>query len=511
MTEPNHNSVEIEFERSANRHMLRSLTYIGVLIVIIWILTMLHIFIVDKTLMSFSCAIALVIIAIPHFICKWAGMDKGWIKYLILSSISLAIIIMGTALTYHVVIAFSLPILYAAQYRSQTPLVATYFVLVVGLYISVMGGYYVGLCDANMLLLTTGQSSIYVNIINSGAFSELVINPNPWVTLPLFFVLPRAMILWVFLMVTRFVVQERSQNAVRINELHIESETDKFTRLYNKSKFEQMVDSYYPQVNNVGVIFWDINNLKVVNDTYGHVQGDWIIGLLAGYIYSATDNRRRGYRIGGDEFVMIVENPKKVELESIVSGVAEMIAKGNDRSRVKLFAASGYAQGPGSRIHELIRQADEKMYETKHLMEADKNAGNEAGNDFINDTLFIEFASMSSKRFSFVCNLNTGEAIWSGNSVDFFGLEGVRTDSFINNCMAAIHPDDMKIFEDHVAAVHAGATSEYRHMLHIRNKDGEYVLMKCRGKVFVAEDGLTRYYMGSMTIMDEQEAASSNW
>ena len=41
-----------------------------------------------------------------------------------------------------------------------------------------------------------------------------------------------------------------------------------------------MVSMYYPNVNNITVIFWDLNNLKIINDTYGHEYGDKALSAL---------------------------------------------------------------------------------------------------------------------------------------------------------------------------------------------------------------------------------------
>ena len=61
-----------------------------------------------------------------------------------------------------------------------------------------------------------------------------------------------------------------------------------------------MVSMYYPNVNNITVIFWDLNNLKIINDTYGHEYGDKALSALASVLYAHSDEQcRRVYRFGG--------------------------------------------------------------------------------------------------------------------------------------------------------------------------------------------------------------------
>ena len=111
-----------------------------------------------------------------------------------------------------------------------------------------------------------------------------------------------------------------------------------------------MVSMYYPNVNNITVIFWDLNNLKIINDTYGHEYGDKALSALASVLYAHSDEQcRRVYRFGGDEFVMIIDNPHDGEADRIIS------------------SAVGIASGNGSDIIEIVKNADSAMYADKQL------------------------------------------------------------------------------------------------------------------------------------------------
>ena len=89
-----------------------------------------------------------------------------------------------------------------------------------------------------------------------------------------------------------------------------------------------MVSMYYPNVDNITVIFWDLNNLKIINDTYGHEYGDKALSALASVLYAHSDEQcRRVYRFGGDEFVMIIDNPHDGEADRIISAVKDELVK----------------------------------------------------------------------------------------------------------------------------------------------------------------------------------------
>ena len=84
---------------------------------------------------------------------------------------------------------------------------------------------------------------------------------------------------------------------------------DDMTGLYNKNKLLDDLEKPKEPDRKVAVIYWDVNQLKFVNDTYGHGKGDRLIARIAGTIRlaAANDNDNvRVYRYGGDEFIMII-------------------------------------------------------------------------------------------------------------------------------------------------------------------------------------------------------------
>lgn len=117
-----------------------------------------------------------------------------------------------------------------------------------------------------------------------------------------------------------------------------------------------MVSMYYPNVNNITVIFWDLNNLKIINDTYGHEYGDKALSALASVLYAHSDEQcRRVYRFGGDEFVMIIDNPHDGEADRIISAVKDELMKCSYDISVEISSAVGVASGNGSDIIEIVK------------------------------------------------------------------------------------------------------------------------------------------------------------
>ena len=101
---------------------------------------------------------------------------------------------------------------------------------------------------------------------------------------------------------------------------------------------------------------------------YSNAMVDYIIQKLASVIREQSGNFRRVYRIGGDEFVMVLESPFAGEAELIIAAVKEALALHNETGPVAISTAAGFAYGKGSNILEVVKEADEKMYENKKFI-----------------------------------------------------------------------------------------------------------------------------------------------
>ena len=313
---------------------------------LMWVLDLLGIFIVDKGLMNYGFFLLSFLVLLLITICKLVGYNKPWLKYVIIIFAVLMTDVLAVVLTYHIVIASVLPLIYAIQYSDKKLLFFSYGMSVIGIFASVMAGYYFGLCDANMVLLTTGPLKDYVDANGVAHFGP--VNANPWLTLPLFYAFPRCVILLALIPVLLHV-----SNGMAMREL------------YNKNKYLKMVKETYPKVDKIGVVFWDVNGLKETNDTLGHVMGDKLIASIADSIRGFTNDKCRAYRIGGDEFILICEGENELKMNEIANEWKKKVEELNLTSEIPLSAAIGYAAGEGKNIGAVIKLADDRMYANK--------------------------------------------------------------------------------------------------------------------------------------------------
>lgn len=84
------------------------------------------------------------------------------------------------------------------------------------------------------------------------------------------------------------------------------AETDRLTGLPNRLALEQLLKRY--QENNVAfkICFFDMNGFKRINDTYGHKVGDTVLKEIAQRFLAFTSNYLKCYRLGGDEFIVVI-------------------------------------------------------------------------------------------------------------------------------------------------------------------------------------------------------------
>ena len=152
-----------------------------------------------------------------------------------------------------------------------------------------------------------------------------------------------------------------------------EAAIDDMTGLYNKNTLLDDLKKPQEPDRRVTVIYWDVNELKFVNDTYGHEEGDRLIERIAGTIrlVAANDNDNvRKYRYGGDEFIMIIPDGTEDDALSFIDRWNKLMEPIQKDSKIPISASVGYACGRYADINEIICDADEKMYENKRVRRA---------------------------------------------------------------------------------------------------------------------------------------------
>ena len=155
-------------------------------------------------------------------------------------------------------------------------------------------------------------------------------------------------------------------------ELTRRAYNDPLTGLANRTRFHTLVDEAIRRPRraaNAAVIYLDLDNFKLINDSLGHLHGDQLLIEFAARLLNATRGSDTVSRLGGDEFAVLLEN---LQYESDAIPVAERITSAMQKpfqlggSEVVVGASIGIAHArPGMTAEVLLRDADVAMYVAK--------------------------------------------------------------------------------------------------------------------------------------------------
>ena len=175
------------------------------------------------------------------------------------------------------------------------------------------------------------------------------------------------------------------ENGILREKIVYESEHDNLTGLYNKGKYLSMVRNAFSHPVSLAVYILDVNNLKYVNDNFGHEAGDDLIRSAARSIKAVTDDDRVvGFRMGGDEFAMIAVGVTESEAEELRERWKDSLDSINQSEHSDIVVACGMAFGEGNYdLETLIDKADSQMYSNKKRLKAEAAAKENASASLI--------------------------------------------------------------------------------------------------------------------------------
>lgn len=351
-------------DKMQNIFSVRCIIIIFLLYSFTFFLNLIGIFIVDTPIFVSSYVEMVVTLLVYLALLTSIGLERSITKYVNITVIAVIVMIAGCALTYHTVIIVVIPIIFSSMYADKKLANYAFAITILSIIITTYIGYYDGVCDANMALLTTKKLS---DISKDGVFLMNEVNRNPLVTLGLYYVVPRSLLATCFYAVCKNVyriVGKMMENAIRAKTL---AAMDDMTGMYNRNKLLDVVDSDTYKDMQVAIIYWDINRLKYVNDTFGHLSGDFLIVKIAESIKQVCGEQAEAFRYGGDEFIMIIKDGTADLAEETIAKWKKVVAEIDDTSEFPISASVGYAVGQGEDMRTIIGKADKKMYANKGL------------------------------------------------------------------------------------------------------------------------------------------------
>jgi diguanylate cyclase (GGDEF)-like protein len=153
---------------------------------------------------------------------------------------------------------------------------------------------------------------------------------------------------------------------------------DELTGLYNRRGFillsKQQLKLARRTNRNVLAVFVDVNGLKRINDTYGHVEGDRVLKHTANVLRKSVRDSDILGRVGGDEFMILAQEASVHSQHRITARLERNLKAHNeqlDQGRCALSLSFGFSPvGCRSSIEDLMMQADRDMYGRKRSLQS---------------------------------------------------------------------------------------------------------------------------------------------
>lgn len=158
-------------------------------------------------------------------------------------------------------------------------------------------------------------------------------------------------------------VEKKKSNSKSIDFEYLATHDEK-TGLFNNTAFKMALEE--ADITRIVIVYCDINGLKATNDMFGHEYGDKLLIESSGILNNIFPNCV--YRIGGDEFVLLLYGIQKYALIGKLNEATEKLDKltSEDKDGLIYSFSAGFAFGDGKKtIKEIINEADKMMYSQK--------------------------------------------------------------------------------------------------------------------------------------------------
>lgn len=163
-----------------------------------------------------------------------------------------------------------------------------------------------------------------------------------------------------------------------IRSMDTQISTDPLTKLNNRGeliRFISQSSNLHIENRRTFFIMFDINDFKMINDTYGHAEGDRALTIVARAMMETLKSQDLSsfcYRYGGDEFVVILFAYRNTEVENIISSIRSNIEKECKAANVPYIVSIGAGFDElgkeSDTVQKCMGRADDKLYKDKEMM-----------------------------------------------------------------------------------------------------------------------------------------------
>jgi diguanylate cyclase (GGDEF)-like protein len=163
--------------------------------------------------------------------------------------------------------------------------------------------------------------------------------------------------------------------------------TDPLTGLYNRRLFSESFEKELNRARRYGlplsIVILDLHRFKEVNDKYGHPRGDEVLRAAAATLQKALRTSDSAFRIGGDEFALLLPQTDTVQASALSRRVETVFAEILQPLQLAISVTMDHGVGTypqdGEQADQLVRVADERLYRLKHANHTKSSASSSRG------------------------------------------------------------------------------------------------------------------------------------
>jgi diguanylate cyclase (GGDEF)-like protein len=158
-------------------------------------------------------------------------------------------------------------------------------------------------------------------------------------------------------------------NARLFEQVHHLAVSDPLTGLANYRRLLDVLENETERTNRTGrpfsVLLLDLDGLKIINDSYGHLVGSRAICRLADVLRIHCRAVDTAARYGGDEFALVLPESSEGEAHRVADRIREVMANDDEPPRLSASIGISVYHGDGERIEKLLSEADKDLYAEK--------------------------------------------------------------------------------------------------------------------------------------------------
>lgn len=167
-------------------------------------------------------------------------------------------------------------------------------------------------------------------------------------------------------------INDQKKALQREKEIYKIAYTDAMTGLYNRASYIEKVNAQREALTEEGRLFcivWDLDSLKQINDSKGHLTGDLAIQTTAKVLKEVfSEWFPYLFRLGGDEFAVFLRAENEQEIRSKIAAVQQLMEQESAVLGITLSVSAGYAHlsdAPQDALEKVFERADREMYKNK--------------------------------------------------------------------------------------------------------------------------------------------------